>query len=126
MGDSGKILVIEDDELLREALLEVLTDEGHEARAVEHGVAALAELSAFTPDLIILDLMMPVMDGYQFRAEQRRRGVAGDARLLLLSATRDLPGSAARLAADAHIAKPFRLDEVLATVSALLDGPATA
>lgn len=61
-----RILVIDDDEMLRELLSVALEIDGHEVRAVEHGEAALATLDEWSPDLIVVDLMMPVMDGLRF------------------------------------------------------------
>ena len=107
--------------MLRLALLEVLGDEGHEARAAAHGGEALAVLDDWDPELLVLDLMMPVMDAFEFRTHQRRQGTAPDARVLVLSAARDLGGAAERLAADAYLAKPFHLDEMLTTVDRLLN-----
>jgi CheY-like chemotaxis protein len=124
MTAPGRILVVEDDESLREALLEVLGDEGHDVRAAAHGAEALETLVAmddWEPELLVLDLMMPVMDAFEFREHQRQRAVAPAARVLVLSAARDLDGAAERLAADACLAKPFRLDEMLTTVDRLLD-----
>jgi CheY-like chemotaxis protein len=117
----GRILVVEDDEMLRLALLEVLGDEGHETRAAAHGAEALEVLDEWEPELLVLDLMMPVMDAFEFRDHQRRQGAAPAARVLVLSAARDLDGAAERLEADAYLAKPFRLDEMLAAVDRLLD-----
>ncbi len=121
MTAPGRILVVEDDESLREALLEVLGDEGHEVRAAKHGADALEALDGWEPELLVLDLMMPVMDAFEFREHQRRREAALGARVLVLSAARDLGGAADRLGADAYLAKPFRLDEMLSLVDRLLD-----
>ena len=121
MTARGRVLVVEDDDLLREALAEVLVDDGHEVRTAANGAAALAELEEWEPQLIVLDLMMPVMDGFAFRAEQLRRGLRVDVPVLVLSAVRDLDGAAARIDAAARLSKPFRLEEVLASVSTLLD-----
>jgi len=122
VSGSGRILVVEDDELLRETLAEVLVDDGHEVRTAENGADALAELESWDPQLIVLDLMMPVMDGFAFRDEQLRRGLGHDVPVLVLSAVRNLDASADRLGAAACIAKPFRLEDVLASVETLLDG----
>jgi two-component system, chemotaxis family, chemotaxis protein CheY len=118
---SMRILVVEDDELLRETLAEVLVDDGHEVRTAANGADALAQLETWEPQLIVLDLMMPVMDGFAFRDEQLRRGLRPEVPVLVLSAVRGLDAAARRLAATAHIAKPFRLEEVLATIETLLD-----
>lgn len=121
MNARGRVLVVEDDDLLREALAEVLVDDGHDVRTAANGAAALAELEEWEPQLIVLDLMMPVMDGFAFRAEQLRRGLRAEVPVLVLSAVRDLDGAAARIDAAARLSKPFRLEEVLASVSMLLD-----
>ena len=130
MTAPGRILVVEDDESLREALLEALSDEGHDVRVAAHGAEALETLVEWEPELVVLDLMMPVMDAFEFREHQRRQAVAPAARVLVLSAARDLDGAAERLSADAYLAKPFGLDEMLATVDRLLhdrrDGDAAA
>jgi DNA-binding response OmpR family regulator len=118
---TGRILVVEDDELLREALAEVLADDGHDVRTATNGVDALGELEVWEPEVIVLDLMMPIMDGFAFREEQRRRDLRSDVPVLVLSAVRDLDAAADRVDAAACLPKPFRLEEVLASVSTLLD-----
>jgi two-component system, OmpR family, response regulator len=123
-GTPARILVVEDDEILRDTLVEVMTDEGHEVRSSANGRDALATLVAWTPDLIILDLMMPHMDAYEFRRLQLDGDLAPEARILILSAARDLQRAADAIGADAWIAKPFRLLEVIETVERLSDEPA--
>jgi two-component system, chemotaxis family, chemotaxis protein CheY len=120
----GRVLVVEDDQLLREALEEILVDEGIEVRTAANGAEALAYLDTWEPDLILLDLMMPVMDGFAFREAHRERGIAPRSRLLVLSAARDLDGAAAQVDADGYLPKPFRLEEVLGAVHRLLGGGA--
>jgi DNA-binding response OmpR family regulator len=119
---AGRILVVEDDEALRETLTEVMADEGHEARAAANGADALEALRDWTPDVIVLDVMMPTMDAYEFRQRQRATPGRADARVLVLSAARDLADVAARLAADEWLTKPFALAEVIGAVDRLLDG----
>lgn len=119
-GRADRVLVVEDDEVLRDTLEEVMIDEGHEVRSAGNGLAALELLESWTPEIIILDLMMPFMDAYEFRVRQRARELAPDARILILSAARDLQGAADRIAADAWLPKPFRLTEVIDTVDRLL------
>ena len=120
MPPRGRILVIEDDETLRETLAEVMEDEGHEVRTAANVHEALERLADWEAEVIILDLMMPLMDAYEFRAHQRRSGTAPGARILILSAARDLDVAAARLEASALLTKPFSLDEVVDTVGRLL------
>ena len=112
--------MVEDDDTLRESLAEILGDEGYEVRCAADGGEAMKQLARWEPDLIVLDLMMPTVDAYGFRAEQRRLGIASDAKTLVLSAARDLELAAADLEADAWLAKPFGLVELLAIVATLL------
>lgn len=116
----ARILLLEDDPTLRETLAEVLVDEGHEVRAAAHGGEALEHLDGWEPDLILLDLMMPTMDAYEFRRRQRQLGIAPRAQVLVISAARDVGRAAARLEADDWLGKPFLLDEVVGTVDRLL------
>ena len=118
-----RILVVEDDPTLRETLAEVLLDEGHEVRAAAHGDEALDHLDGWEPDIILLDLMMPTMDAFEFRRRQRQLGVGKAAHTLVVSAARDIEAAAARLDADAWIAKPFLLDDVVDAVDRLLASP---
>lgn len=114
------MLVVEDDDNLRQALAEVLADEGHDVRVAADGEVALREIVDWEPELIVLDLMMPMVDGYAFRRLQRDLPGAGTTKILILSAARDLDSAAAELEADAHLAKPLGLQEVLRSVSMLL------
>jgi DNA-binding response OmpR family regulator len=116
----GRILLVEDDAMLRDALGEVLVDEGYDVRLAAHGMEALHQLDGFEPDVIVLDLMMPVMDAFAFRSEQRERGIAPDARVLVLSAARQLDAAAKRIGADTYLPKPFDLDAVLDSIAALV------
>jgi CheY-like chemotaxis protein len=68
-GESGRVLIIEDDADIREMLSRTLIKEGWQVRDAENGLRGLESLNEVTPDLILLDLMMPEMDGFQFVAE---------------------------------------------------------
>ena len=115
-----RILIVEDDVTLRETLTEVFLDEGHEVRAAAHGSEALDQLDGWEPHLIVLDLMMPTMDAFAFRARQRELGLASGARTVVLSAARDLGSAVELLGADDWIAKPFLLAEMVDVVDRLL------
>jgi len=116
----GHILVVEDDELLRECLCEALIDEGYLVARAAEGRAALAEYSAHRPDLVVLDLMMPVMDGWAFRAAQRELDPAGAVPVIVLSAVPDAAGQVGPLGAAAVLQKPFDLSGFLDTVSRVI------
>lgn len=117
---SGRILVVEDDDGLRETLAEILADDGHEVRVAPDGAAALETLHAWSPQVIVLDLMMPRMDGFAFRARQRDASTRRPAKILIVSAARDLESAADELDADAWLVKPFGLEDVVTSVRGLL------
>ena len=117
----GRILVVDDDAMLRETLDEVLSDEGYDVRTAAHGLDALHSLGGWPADLIILDVWMPVMDAYDFREEQRMRGVALDSAVLLVSAATNIEDAADAISATDTLTKPFSLDTMLERVATLLD-----
>lgn len=120
MTISRRILVVEDDAGLRETLAEVLADDGHDVQVAADGEAALAALPDWTPELIVLDLMMPGMNGYEFRRAQRQLPGAATTKVLLLSAAHEIATAAEELEADAWLVKPFGLYQVLDSVEELL------
>ena len=123
MADPHRVLVVEDERGIREALEAALLDEGYEVRTATHGREALDTLATWPAEVILLDLMLPIMDGWLFLQERRRLGAAPEARVIVVSATREARhGTATELGADAVVAKPFDLDRLLDTVARLL-GP---
>jgi DNA-binding response OmpR family regulator len=124
--EGKSILVVEDDDAIRTLLVDVLTDERYTVRAAPDGMVALAILEAWSPQLIILDQLMPRMDGATFRAEQRTRPAIAQIPVLLLSAARDLPAQATILDVTATMPKPFNLDELLVITARLLADTAEA
>src|SRR6266542_2462481 len=101
-----RVLVVEDDEDLRSSLNNLLSDDGFDVMEAENGARALELLgSQQRPDVILLDLMMPTKDGWQFRIEQRRRRTLADIPVLAMSA--DDTAKASAIDADGYIRKPF-------------------
>jgi CheY-like chemotaxis protein len=113
-----KILVVEDERGQREALAEVLSRLGYEVQCAANGSEALELMrhSESLPGLILLDLMMPVMDGWQFRAEQRRDRVLADVPVVVLSALGDTAQKAVQDGAAAFVSKPLHWQALLSVV----------
>ena len=114
------ILVVEDDENLRLALVDNLEDEGHQVREAATVAEAEAALAGGAVDLIILDIMLPDGDGYSLC---RRYRAGGGAAMVLMLTARSLEEDVVRgfdVGADDYLAKPYRLRELLARIRALL------
>ncbi|HEX5501787.1 MAG TPA: response regulator [Thermomicrobiales bacterium] len=121
MADDRRVLVVDDDDDIREVLVAALREDGYAVREAGSGRQALDILAAWPPDLILLDLMMPEMDGRAFRAGQRERGLAAGAPLIVVSASRWADDQARELGAVAGVAKPFDLLALLALVQRTID-----
>ena len=117
----GRILIAEDEASVRRLLSHLLVEEGHEVAVARDGAAALQRLRANPPDMLILDLMMPEVDGYQVLEELQEMGVLG-IRTIVVSARggeADVERSLA-LGACHHMVKPFDPDEFLREVDSFL------
>lgn len=112
------ILVVDDDAGIRESLADVLKDEGYEVVTAMDGQDALLKLRAFgaIPCVILLDLMMPVMSGPQFYAEQQRDPALASIPVVIISADANVKQKAASLGGE-YIPKPVRVDQVLDAVN---------
>lgn len=121
MNASRTILIVEDDRDIRDVLAEILADEGYRVLLAEDGVEGLRRLAEGPrPALILLDLMMPRMDGFAFREEQRKNPEWRDIPIVLLTAGADLPGKVEHLQAADALRKPVKIDTLLALISRLL------
>ena len=108
---NAQILIVDDDEGSRTALASVLRDEGFVVETVDDGTAALTRLrTSPLPQLIVLDLMMPGMDGWDLRHEQKRDPRLAGIPVIAVSAAGKLPD------ADVQFRKPLDLDKFLAVV----------
>jgi CheY-like chemotaxis protein len=110
------ILVVEDDGDVREAMSDALTEQGYVIATAANGLEALRWLRQnAAPDAILLDLMMPVMDGWQFLAEQRRDPVLGGIPVIIVTAFKDAAG---RLDQATLLQKPVTLTRLLGALDA--------
>lgn len=116
------ILIIEDDIDIREALLTVLTDEGYQVAGVSNGQEALLRLERSRPALILLDLRMPVMDGWQFREAQRRDARLRDIPVVVISADGEARQQLGVMGEVGFLRKPIELDVLLSEVARRVPG----
>lgn len=117
-GDARTVLVVEDDQDLLTLLAMILEDAGFVVLRAENGAAALEVVAERMPSLIVLDLKMPVMDGYEFAQHFRSRH-GRSASILVLTAADDPKRRAAEIQAEGVLAKPFDYESLLREVERL-------
>jgi CheY-like chemotaxis protein len=111
------IMVVDDDDDIRETLAAVMEEEGFVVLKAANGAEALLQLrSGARPCLIVLDLMMPVMDGWKFRAEQRADPELASIPVVVLSAATDVRRHAASMKVRDYLVKPVELPALLNTI----------
>ena len=116
--DVKTVLIVEDDLDIREALSQVLEFEGYPVATAVNGEEALKYLAnSEPPGLILLDLMMPVMDGWQFRLEQKKHPEWSQIPVVIVSADGQVGQKAASIGASGYLKKPVELDTLLDTVA---------
>lgn len=117
-----KVLIVDDEPNIVAALEFLLEKNGYEVRVAANGVDALGQLDAFRPDLVLLDVMVPKLSGFEvcqrMRAEPKWRGI----KIVMLSAKgREVEVSKGlSLGADLYVTKPFSSAELVATIRDLL------
>ncbi len=116
---AARVLVVEDDEAIADVLRRSLRAEGHEVRSAADGVEALTEAEQFSPDLVVLDLGLPRLDGVEVCERIR---ADSDVPILILTARSDTDDRVTGLdsGADDYLVKPFERQELLARIRALL------
>lgn len=116
----SKILIIEDDKIISNGLKQALENEGYQVQCAFDGDMGLYMAKTESPDLVIMDVMMPSMNGFEVTTELRRHGE--QVPILILSARTESKDKirGLDLGADDYISKPFDLDELLARVRRFL------
>jgi two-component system phosphate regulon response regulator PhoB len=118
----ARILVVEDERDIAALVAYHLTKEGYRVRTAEGGTEALEAAAAERPDLLLLDLMLPGLSGYEVLAEMRRRPELADVPVVVLTARRDEADrvKGLELGADDYVTKPFSPRELVLRVAAVL------
>lgn len=123
MSKSCTILVVDDDPDLREALVDILTDVGFDVVSAEHGAAALQVVQQrdVRPSVILLDIMMPVMDGPTFAVERKKEPRLATVPVIAFTAHRDCAWAGSAVGALECLSKPLKLEKLLATIDSAVD-----
>jgi two-component system chemotaxis response regulator CheY len=109
-----KVLVVDDDETIRVTVTETLDMEGYPVRAASDGAEALEQIEQDLPRVVLLDMRMPVMDGWGFAREVAERGLATS--IVVMSAAADARRWASEIGASGVLPKPFELDDLISLV----------
>jgi len=115
--DLGPILVVDDDRSILETIGEILESEGYPIATAGNGAEALQCIEEIRPSLVLLDMRMPVLDGWGFARIVRERGLRVP--ILVMTAAQDARRWAEEIGADGYLAKPFDLLNLLDAVERL-------
>mgnify|MGYP006268863185 FL=1 len=116
----AQILVVDDEEGVRELLGDALRVAGYSVRGASDGMSALTALRNAPADLLIIDINMPVLDGFELLEQLRNKGDQTPALMLSARGDREDKTRGLRLGADDYVTKPFGLEELLLRVGAIL------
>ncbi len=124
-ASSQGVLVVDDDADIRCALVSALEEQGYRAISASNGVEALEVLRILPtpPSVILLDLMMPVMNGWQFCAQQRQDPLLSKIPVVVVSAHGNVEEEASQVAASAYLRKPFLIQDLLHTIAKVCSEP---
>jgi two-component system chemotaxis response regulator CheY len=111
-----KILVVDDDTDIRETLAQILEFEGFDVTCASNGQEAMDRLESLKPNLILLDLMMPIMNGYEFRRAQKAKPEIAEIPVIILSADGNVQQKAAAADVQAFLKKPIELEVLLSAI----------
>jgi CheY-like chemotaxis protein len=118
-GDAARcaVLIVDDDRDIRETLEEILAYEGYTVATARNGADALQKARALRPELILLDLFMPVMDGAEFRRQQRDDPDIGAIPVVVVSAAAGLEERVQALEVAEHLEKPLQIERLFQVVA---------
>jgi CheY-like chemotaxis protein len=115
-GDRGgtRVLIVDDDVSILDTVSAILSNEGYQVKAAAGGEEALALVAAWRPTLVLLDMRMPLMDGWAVARALREAG--SKVPIIVMTAAENAKRWAEEIDAAGHLAKPFELDDLLACV----------
>ena len=116
MAAGSYVLVVDDDPAIRGLVADALRDEGYSVDLAAHGREALEAIRARRPATIVLDLMMPIMDGFSFMEACHHEQLCDNVPIVVISAVHDALQRIHEVPVHACIAKPFDLDELIRTI----------
>ena len=116
-----RVLVVDDDEDMQDLLRQALETESYEVTVAQDGLDALEMVEQASPDLILLDLMMPRMDGATFARELHNRGLIPSTPIIVVSADVNAKQKIENMGADSYITKPFDLHCLLDEVAHFME-----
>lgn len=108
------VLIVEDDSTIREVMADALTDEGYLVLQARDGEEALARIESDQPGLILLDMRLPVLDGWGLARRMREKGLKVP--IVIVTATHNTAVWAKEIGAVGYLAKPFDLDDLVKVV----------
>lgn len=121
MPEGAPVLVVDDDAAIRDAVRDVLESAGITVETASNGADALEKVSRQTPRLVLLDMRMPVLDGWGFASALQERGVKLP--VVVMTAAADASRWAAEIGAIGVVAKPFGVAQLVSAVRRFGDGP---
>jgi DNA-binding response OmpR family regulator len=121
LNPKGKILVIDDDEVTRRLLEKVLINHSYQVETAQHGFEGLKKYWRNRPDLIVLDIQMPTMDGFDFLGEFKKVGNLKETPIVVLTSYETKQAAMALEGVFDYFVKPFRMSELVERINALLE-----
>lgn len=115
-----RILIVDDEEGFRDGVADLLGMEGYQVSVARDAVEAVRKLPEFRPDVILLDLRMPHLDGESFLRGMSGLPASKKVPVVLISAKEDLPAIASRTGAAGYLAKPFEAPQLLSLLEKVL------
>jgi CheY-like chemotaxis protein len=115
-----RILVVDDEEGFRDGVADLLNMEGYAVSVARNAIEAVSMLPDFRPDIILLDLRMPLLDGEAFLRGMRGLPASRDVPVVLISAKEELPAIASRHGAAGYLSKPFEAPQLLSLLERVL------